>query len=68
MKLDINENTRRSLNVALKDIYHKEGDFIEVTQWTNGEGFDVVLSDKQFFSLHDTEWDVLKKIIKHLNK
>ena len=63
-KIEINK--RKSAMMSLKDCpWHKEHDFIEVTEWTNGEGWDICISDKQF-SLHFTEYDVLKKIIKKL--
>jgi len=67
-KLKIEENQRRAVNSRLGGPYHKEYDFIEVTEWSNGEGYDVTISDKQQFSIHFTEWDVLKKLIKHLDK
>jgi hypothetical protein len=45
---------------------HKESDFIEVTEWTNGEGWDITISDTKHFSLHFTEFDVIKQLIEHL--
>jgi hypothetical protein len=67
MKINITENTRKSLFASLEDAYHKEGDFIEVTEWSNGEGYDVTINEKQF-SLHFTEYEALKKIIKIFEK
>jgi hypothetical protein len=70
-KLDIKENQRRAVNASLDSVYSKPGDFIEVTEWSNGEGYDVTLatSDKQeSFSLHFIEWKILKKLIKHLDE
>jgi len=67
MKINITENTRKSLFAPLEGGYHKEGDFIEVTEWSNGEGYDVTINDKQF-SLHFTEYEALKKIIKKFEK
>lgn len=64
-------NNRKSIMVSLDDsIYHKLSDFIEVTEWTNGEGWDIILSNNkdQTFSLHETEFDEIKKMIKQLNK
>jgi len=63
--------TRRCINARLKTIFHKEHEFIEVTEWTNGEGYDVhigVVNGPQTFSLHDTEWELVKKLIKRINK
>ena len=61
-------NHRKSINTRLTNLYHNDSDFIEVTEWTNGEGYDITISDKQQFSLHYTEWDILKKLIKKLDK
>lgn len=64
-------NNRKSIMVSLDDsIYHKLSDFIEVTEWANGEGWDIILSNNkdQTFSLHETEFDEIKKMIKQLNK
>jgi hypothetical protein len=60
-------NNRRAIMQPLNTGIHKDHDFIEVTEWTNGEGWDVTLSDRSF-SLHYTEFRMLKKIIKHLEK
>jgi len=49
----------------------KEDDFMEVTQWTNIEGFDVTISDRlgnRIFSLTDGEFSALKKLVKSLDK
>jgi hypothetical protein len=66
-KLEITKNDRRALMATLNDAWHKEHDFIEVTEWSNGEGWDIAINEKQF-QLHFTEWDVLKKIIKKFDK
>jgi hypothetical protein len=47
---------RRSVVKELNDVWHKEHDFIEVTEWTNGEGWDIQISEKEKFSLHFTEF------------
>jgi hypothetical protein len=57
---------RKSAFVTLDDAWHKEHDFVEVTEWSNGEGWDVVISDKKQFSLHFTEFAVLKGLIARL--
>lgn len=45
---------RESRMVNLKDYDHlaKEHDFMELTEWHNGEGFDVVVGGKQFSLTH----------------
>lgn len=60
-------NKRKSAMVMLDDIYHKDSDYIEVCQWSNGEGWDISISDKTIFSLHYTEYEAMKKLIKKLN-
>ena len=41
---------RKSVNDKLKkyDFLAKDSDFIEVTEWTNGEGWDISINDKIF--------------------
>jgi len=46
-------------------------DYIEVTQWTNWEGYDVNILDAsgtRSFSLTDQEFTAIKKLIKHIDK
>lgn len=42
-------NNRKSIFEDLKkfSIFAKEGDFIEVTEWTNGEGVDISLGSSR---------------------
>ena len=75
MKKRISLNNRKAAFVELKDWCvmscgpdrEEAGDFLEVTQWTNGEGYDVYISgvggDIQF---HFTfgQFDAIKKCIK----
>lgn len=57
---------RKSAFVPLNDAWHVEHEFVEVTEWTNGEGWDIVISDDKHFSLHFTEFAVLKELIARL--
>lgn len=67
--MELKIENRRSITKMMDNcVYHKEHDFIEITEWTNGEGWDITISDKQQFSLHYTEFKVIKKLIKHLEK
>jgi hypothetical protein len=68
MKNKIKFETSNRKSVFCTDLgpYHKEHDFIEVTEWTNGEGWDITISDTKQFSLHFTEFDVIKQLIEHL--
>lgn len=42
----------------------KEHAFIEVTEWYNGEGFDVTIGDKQF-QLTYGEFEALQALVHH---
>lgn len=42
----------------------KDGAFIEVTEWYNGEGFDVAIGDKQF-QLTYGEFEALQALVHH---
>jgi hypothetical protein len=48
------------------------GDFIEITEWSNGEGFDINVSAKgtgnQIIQLTWGEFKALKKLVKELDK
>ena len=48
------------------------GDFIEVTEWSNGEGFDINVSVKgtgnQIIQLTWGEYKALKKLVKAIEK
>ena len=65
---DIEMSSRRTAFVRLKDAWHKPHDYVEVTEWTNGEGWDIAISDKKIVSLHFTEYEAIKSMIKHLEQ
>jgi hypothetical protein len=53
------------------DYLAKENDFIEVTEWANGDGWDVNISanhDDQTFHITHGQFKALKKLIKELEK
>jgi len=65
--MKIKFNKRKSALVVLDDVYHdKSLDYVEVCQWYNGEGWDISISDGKIFSLHYTEFEAIKKLIKKL--
>jgi hypothetical protein len=48
-----------------------KGDFLEVTEWTNGEGYDIHVSDtngEKQFQLTWGQMEALKKCVKIINK
>lgn len=63
---------RRSAYAKLKQFEHcaKEHGFIEVTEWANGEGWDINISshEDKLFQLSWGELDAIKALIKKLNK
>ena len=66
--MKIEKNNRKSVMTYLNDSWHKEHDFMEVTEWSNKEGYDIQINDNKSFSLHFTELKALKKLIKELEK
>lgn len=69
-EVEANLYDRRSLMVELKDFDHlaDKHDFIEVTEWKNGEGYDIALSDDQVVSITIGQFYAIKKLIKLFNK
>ena len=74
MKNDIMISDRKAAFVELKGNCIMSNidshDFIEVTEWSNGEGWDVTISDSAHQCFHVTRGQLrtLKKLIKSLNK
>lgn len=63
---------RKAVFSELKEycIMAKEFDFIEITEWKNGEGFDINVSStlgNQIISLTAGEFRLIKKMVKELN-
>lgn len=68
--MNIEENTRRAITLKTRPYCHltDEDSFIEVTQWSNGEGYDVHISNKgsdQTFSITDGEFEALTVAIRY---
>ena len=60
-------NNRKSVNDKLKkyDYLAKDNDFIEVIEWTNGEGYDIIINDK-IISLTNGQIDAINYLTKSL--
>lgn len=58
---------RKSISDKLRkyDYLAKEDDYIEVTEWSNGEGWDITLNE-QVISLTWGQLDAIDYLIKHL--
>ena len=59
---------RKSVNDSLKKycVYAKDDDFIEITEWTNGEGWDINISDEKRISLTFGELEAINYLVKTL--
>jgi hypothetical protein len=70
MSKKIKIDNRRSVFSEIGDycLFSKKDDFIEVTEWVNGDGFDITISEKQIFSLTRGEFDLIKVLINRLNQ
>ena len=59
---------RKAVNDSLKKYDHlaKDSDFIEVTEWANGEGWDICLNDKPI-SLTCGQLEAIKYLVRTLD-
>ena len=60
-------NSRKSVNDKLKkyDYIAKDNDIIEVIEWTNGEGYDIIINDK-IISLTSGQIDAINYLVRSL--
>ena len=60
-------NSRKSVNDKLKkyDYLAKDNDFIEVIEWTNGDGYDITINDK-IISLTRGQIDAINYLVESL--
>ena len=49
------------------DYTAKENDFIQVTEWTNGEGWDISINDNTIFSLTQGQLEAINYLSKKLD-
>ena len=68
MGTELELSTRKAANIKLKafDFLAKENDFIEVTEWTNGEGWDIAINDK-IISLTIGQLDAINYLTKSID-
>lgn len=61
-------NKRKSVHDDLStyDFLTKENDFIEVTEWTNKEGWDIAINDK-IISLTEGQLNAINYLVKYLD-
>lgn len=60
-------NSRKSVNDKLKryDYLAKDEEYIEVTEWTNGEGYDITINDKTI-PLTEGQLNAINYLVKSL--
>ena len=68
-KYEIEIKNRKSVSGRLMDFCYlaNKHDFVEVTEWSNGDGFDITLNDTQFMMTHG-QLKAIKTLVKKLNK
>lgn len=49
------------------DYLAKDDDYIEITEWKNGEGYDISIKDKNLFSLTLGEIEAINFLIKKMD-
>ena len=61
-------NSRKVVNDKLKkyDYLAKDEDFIEVVEWTNGEGYDITINDDKIISLTRGQIDAINYLVRSL--
>lgn len=59
---------KKSVNDKLKnyDYLAKDDDFIEVVEWSNGEGYDITINDNKIISLTEGQINAINYLIKSL--
>lgn len=59
---------RKSISDSLQkySCFAKDNDFIEVTEWSNGEGWDIQINDTKIISLCYGELEAINYLVKAL--
>ena len=65
--IEINERTSKLTQLKPYDMFAKDDDYIEVCEWSNGEGFDVHVNsfDSQQFNLTWGQWEALQALVSY---
>lgn len=64
----MNIENRKSINAEMDKFSPmcKKGETIEITEWTNGEGWDITIGENKVISLHADELEAINYLIKVL--
>lgn len=70
MSIQVSIRKSKFLDLKAYCVFAKEHDFIEVTEWVNGEGFDVTISNaggviNKTLSLTAGEFEALTVLVNH---
>ena len=70
MSIQVSIRKAKCLDLKAYCVFAKEHDFIEVTEWINGEGFDVTISNaggviNKTLSLTVGEFEALTVLVNH---
>ena len=61
--IKIEESRVRSVMASFDDLLQEGKRFVSVTEWANGEGFDVDIEGHPMFTLTFSEADALRKVL-----
>ena len=63
--IEINERTAKFTELKPYDFTTEDNGYMEVCEWSNGEGFDVSLNShgEQHFSLTWGQWEALQALV-----
>lgn len=64
-KIEFETKKSASCNLTLFDHLAKENTFVEVTEWVNGEGFDISIDDRMFHLTYG-ELDAINYLVKSI--
>ena len=60
--MSVEKKSLKSVNCSLRNFTHgKDSDYIVVTEWVNGEGWDITINDRQI-SLHSGELAAINRL------
>ena len=68
MKKSIKKYTRNAIccDLNMFDYLAKDGDYVEVCEWKNGEGYDIAINDRNYSFTHG-ELEAINYLIAQLN-
>ena len=71
MKKEVNVTKVKAGYVKLNDycvFSNADSDYLSVTEWVNGEGYDIDINGRKEFRLTLGEFEAIRKLIKEINK